>query len=56
MNALHLLLGLAIGVALVSACTYAGSKKAEGPVPGKDGNKYLPYDQRTGDEAAKATW
>ncbi len=51
MNALHLLLGLALGVALVSACTYAGSKKAEGPVPGKDGNKYLPYDQRTGDEA-----
>lgn len=34
----------------LAACGNNAGKKAA-PVPGTDGNKYVPYDQRTGDEA-----
>ena len=45
----HILMALTIGAALACVC---GQQHGSKPVPGKDGDKYVPYSKRTG---AKAT-
>ncbi|MBQ6579097.1 MAG: DUF362 domain-containing protein [Bacteroidales bacterium] len=46
------LMKLALMASLAMACGCGvNNKNAQTPVPGKDGNKYVPYDQRTGEES-----
>ena len=50
----HLFTALFIGVLMASCSTQPQENKQnmeQKPVAGTDGNKYVPYDQRTGDEA-----
>ena len=44
---------LALGCLLATGCGQKQSKQtaAAEPVPGKDGNKYVPYEKRTGEES-----
>ena len=41
---------LALGAAGIAQATQNSSERQE-PLPGKDGNKYVPYDERTGNES-----
>ena len=40
-----------LGCFLTTACGQAQSQTSGNPTPGKDGNKYVPYEQRTGNES-----
>ena len=54
MNIRLLLTALLIGIMMTGCSTQSPNnddKMNEKPTAGTDGNKYLPYDQRTGDEA-----
>ena len=54
MNIRNLFMVLLIGMLMASCSTQSQENKdnmEQKPVAGVDGNKYVPYDQRTGDEA-----